>query len=77
MRSCKRKKKGHGKDSHSGELKDMPVHIRTYKCEKCGLNIDRDQNAAINILSKAKGEGLAFVGAIPSIAMIQEAPSIK
>ena len=27
----------------------MPLNVRTYKCPKCGLIIDRDLNAAINL----------------------------
>lgn len=42
-----------------GALKSMPVSVRTYNCA-CGLTLDRDMNASINIL--AKGKGLAFVG---------------
>ncbi|RKU23123.1 transposase [Candidatus Poribacteria bacterium] len=33
--------------------KKMRVHIRTFKCEHCGFEIDRDHNAAINILNRA------------------------
>jgi putative transposase len=32
-----------------GKLKDMPTEVRTYECDKCGLNMDRDHNAAVNI----------------------------
>lgn len=42
-----------------GKLKEMPTNVRTYNCE-CGMSIDRDYNASINIL--AKGKGLTFVG---------------
>ena len=27
----------------------MPLDVRVYKCPKCGMKIDRDLNAAINI----------------------------
>ena len=37
--------------SKCGELKkDLTLHDRTYHCEYCGLEIDRDLNAALNIL---------------------------
>jgi len=42
--------------SNCGRVKDMPLHRRVYKCE-CGLNLDRDLNAALNIL----GQGLPEV----------------
>jgi len=29
--------------------KDMPLWVRTYRCENCGLVMDRDENSAINI----------------------------
>jgi putative transposase len=28
---------------------EFPCHIRTYKCERCGLVLDRDFNAALNL----------------------------
>ena len=38
--------------------KSLPLNIRTYKCNKCNLVIDRDYNAALNILT-AGTAGLA------------------
>lgn len=38
-----------------GNIKDIPIHIRTYQCE-CGHVLDRDQNAALNIID----EGLSI-----------------
>ena len=38
-----------------GNKKDIPIHIRTYRCE-CGHIMDRDQNAALNIIN----EGLSI-----------------
>ena len=37
------------KCSNCGNLKEMKVDKRIYKCEHCGLIIDRDLNAAINL----------------------------
>lgn len=34
-------------------VKDMPLSVRQYLCENCGLDIDRDLNAAQNILRQA------------------------
>jgi putative transposase len=31
---------------------DMPLWVRTYRCENCGLVMDRDENSAINIYQR-------------------------
>jgi putative transposase len=31
---------------------DMPLWKRTYRCENCGLVMDRDENSAINIYQR-------------------------
>jgi transposase len=31
----------------------MPLSKRTFSCDKCGLKLDRDVNAALNIYSRA------------------------
>ena len=36
--------------SNCGNRKPMPLAMRTYKCEQCGMVLDRDMNAAVNIL---------------------------
>jgi len=33
-------------------LQDMPLWKRTYKCPECGLVMDRDENSAVNILTR-------------------------
>ncbi|PFA22865.1 MULTISPECIES: RNA-guided endonuclease TnpB family protein [Bacillus cereus group] len=38
--------------SSCGNVKDMPMSIRTYECS-CGLTISRDYNSAINIKNEA------------------------
>ncbi|NES67407.1 MAG: IS200/IS605 family element transposase accessory protein TnpB, partial [Okeania sp. SIO2D1] len=35
--------------SNCGHVQDMPLNLRTYDCKKCGLSIDRDLNASINL----------------------------
>ena len=36
-----------------GNIVDMPLTVRTYDCQLCGNNMDRDLNAACNILKRA------------------------
>lgn len=38
--------------SGCGFLQAMPLYKRTYHCENCGLVLDRDENSAINILTR-------------------------
>jgi putative transposase len=38
--------------SGCGNKQDMPLWKRTYCCTKCGLVMDRDENSAINILTR-------------------------
>ncbi|NET77526.1 transposase [Okeania hirsuta] len=35
--------------SSCGHVQDMPLNIRTYDCPECGLSIERDLNASINL----------------------------
>ncbi|MGD1700435.1 zinc ribbon domain-containing protein [Dapis sp. BLCC M229] len=35
--------------SRCGDLQDMPLNLRTYDCPECGISIDRDLNASINL----------------------------
>lgn len=39
--------------SSCGAEKLMPLHLRTYVCEKCGTTLDRDYNASLNIRKRA------------------------
>jgi putative transposase len=57
------------KCSNCGTLQDMPLSQRTYFCD-CGLELDRDENSARNILA----QGLGFVeNETVSSSMKQEA----
>jgi putative transposase len=38
--------------SDCGNLQKMPLWKRTYRCVKCGLVRDRDENSAVNILTR-------------------------
>lgn len=42
--------------SQCGSKQDMDLSQRTYKCDECGLTIDRDLNAAKNLKSMIGGE---------------------
>jgi len=37
-----------------GSIKIMTLEDRTYNCEKCGMIMDRDLNAALNIKNEGK-----------------------
>jgi len=50
--------------SNCGRIKDMPLHRRVYECE-CGLKLNRDLNAALNIL----GRGLSEVKPVKTKAL--------
>ncbi|MEM3321791.1 MAG: transposase [Conexivisphaerales archaeon] len=39
--------------SNCGNVQDMPLSERTYVCNRCGISMDRDINASINILNRA------------------------
>jgi putative transposase len=43
--------------SNCGSIKEMPLSERTYNCSRCGTSIDRDINAAKNILKIAATMG--------------------
>ena len=38
--------------SGCGEMQPMPLYKRTYRCEHCGLVLDRDENSAVNQLRR-------------------------
>ncbi len=47
--------------SSCGHLPDkqnrISLHVRVYRCQVCGLSLDRDVNAAINVRERALGNG--------------------
>jgi putative transposase len=47
--------------SNCGYIQDMPLGVRQYNCPNCGLSLDRDHNAAINILRRALEQGCVEV----------------
>ncbi|WP_282697602.1 zinc ribbon domain-containing protein, partial [Streptomyces sp. CC208A] len=42
----------------------LPLHVRTYQCDVCGLVIDRDDNASLNLvaLAAARTTGTGVAG---------------
>ena len=38
--------------SGCGEMAPKDLHVRKHQCPHCGLELDRDQNAALNILAR-------------------------
>jgi putative transposase len=48
--------------SNCGNKKDMPLNLRTYNCPACGISIERDLNASINILNwePSAARGIAY-----------------
>ncbi|MFZ3166251.1 MAG: transposase [Candidatus Methanoperedens sp.] len=66
--------------SSCGTKVPKSLSMRVHKCPNCGLVLDRDHNAAINILQRSKNTvGTAGIKACPSSLSIdtmkQEAPS--
>ncbi len=51
-----------GRCSNCGKVVEKPLWVRVHRCLKCGLELDRDLNAARNILQ----DGLAKVGWEPA-----------
>ena len=39
--------------SNCGNIREMPLSMREYNCGRCGMQLDRDINASINILNRA------------------------
>jgi len=62
--------------SNCGNLQNMPLWIRTYKCSSCGFEIDRDLNSAINIKNEFIGLERANVENNPSV-QIEQGLSMK
>ncbi|MEG4573989.1 RNA-guided endonuclease TnpB family protein [Microcoleus sp. N3A4] len=49
--------------SNCGTKKDMPLGIRTFDCPVCGISLDRDLNASLNILNwePSAARGIAYL----------------
>lgn len=46
-----------------GHRQEMPLSVRVYACERCGVRRDRDYNASLNILQTALGRQGVVLGA--------------
>lgn len=60
-----------------GYIQNMKLNDRVYICSNCGLVIDRDYNAAINILNLSLGSVRTFVENPIIDSMKQEATSFR
>ena len=58
---------------HRKPKSDLPLSVRVYDCGKCGLRLDRDVDAAINVLVRAFGNEARKGGATPRCG--QHAPA--
>ncbi|WP_375340785.1 zinc ribbon domain-containing protein [Okeania sp. SIO2C9] len=45
-----------------GHVQDMPLNIRNYDCPECGLSMDRDLNASINLTKNSEKSRVLLVG---------------
>ncbi|MFE9882672.1 zinc ribbon domain-containing protein, partial [Streptomyces sp. NPDC005784] len=53
----------------------LPLHVRTYECDACGLVIDRDDNAARNLAALAATAATAVTGT--GVAGDQDTPRVS
>ena len=52
--------------SDCGHVQPMPLCVREFRCGNCGLSLDRDVNAAANILNRASAVAGWDIGAAPA-----------
>ncbi|OIO26112.1 hypothetical protein AUJ14_02725 [Candidatus Micrarchaeota archaeon CG1_02_55_22] len=63
--------------SNCGFEQKMPLSQRTFACDGCGLVLDRDVNAARNILDRATGRNTAGYAEINAFGNGTIVPSMK
>jgi len=56
---------------------ELGLGVRMFSCEECGLELDRDHNAAINLRNLAPGSGAAACGGDVSLARNAQAAPTK
>jgi putative transposase len=62
--------------SNCGNIQDMPLSERTYNCQRCGMSKDRDINASINILNRAREGHSRSNASGDATSMVQQAPQV-
>ena len=64
--------------SSCGYIQDMPLSKRVYNCPECNMVLDRDHNAAINILNRVGTAQISTpVEMFDRTSLKQEAPSAR
>lgn len=58
--------------SNCGHIRDIALSDRVYVCPACGLTMDRDENAARNILSRAGGARIHACGEMTTTSLKKE-----
>ena len=56
--------------SQCGQRQNIPLSVRVYECPQCGLGIDRDHNASLNILAQAVGRHGGVIPEAPGAAAV-------
>jgi putative transposase len=56
--------------SRCGHRKAMPLSVRVYECVVCGLVMDRDHNASVNILAQACGRAGRVIPEAPGTGTV-------
>nr|WP_293093001.1 zinc ribbon domain-containing protein [Okeania sp. SIO2F4] len=46
--------------SRCAHVQDMPLSLRTYDCSECGLSIDLDLNASINLKKRVRNSDVSI-----------------
>jgi predicted RNA-binding Zn-ribbon protein involved in translation (DUF1610 family) len=66
-----------------GDRLAMPLSVRVYECPVCGLVMDRDHNASVNILDKACGRAGRVIPEAPGwepwgvVTSLQKHPAVR
>jgi putative transposase len=62
--------------SNCGNIREIGLGIRTYECGQCGLVMDRDLNASINILNRATAGHAGRYASGDSASTLQRATQV-